>query len=73
MSLWFAWAIIIIITFILLCSCVAKKEYSTKRGLMILEQTQLGRNKALYSHHNKSTKAKMYRKYKKNNKYWKHF
>ena len=58
------------IIFLLLCSCAAKKEYSTKKGLMILEQTQLGRNKALYSHHNRLTKKHAYKKFKKYNKYW---
>lgn len=44
----------------------SKKSYSEKRGLMLLDNTQLDRNKAYYSKHNKKTKNKAYKKYKKN-------
>jgi hypothetical protein len=47
----------------------SRKSISEKRGLMIQENTQLGRNKALYSKHNVRTKKDAYRKYKKNRKY----
>lgn len=33
---------------------------------MLLENTELGRNKEFHSKHNKKTKRKAYRKYKKN-------
>jgi hypothetical protein len=41
------------------------RSYSEKRGLMLLESTQLGRNKALYSKHNVKTLKKARKKYKK--------
>ena len=42
-----------------------KKSYKTKRGLMLLENSQLGRNKALYSKQNQKTKRTTYKKYHK--------
>jgi hypothetical protein len=46
-----------------------KKNYSEKRGLMLLETTQLGRNKAYYSKHKAKTLNKEYRKIVKKRKY----
>jgi len=48
-----------------------KKSYNEKRGLMILNNNYLGKNKALYSKHNIQTKNKAYKRYKKINKYHK--
>jgi len=41
------------------------RSYSEKRGLMILENTQLGRNKTLYSKHNVKAIKRAHKKYKK--------
>ena len=49
------------------CSA-SKKNYSELKGLMLLENTQLGRNKAFYSKHNIKTKKEAYKKFRKNNK-----
>lgn len=47
----------------------ARKTRSELRGLMLLDNLQLGRNKAYYSKHNIKTKKIAYRKYRKNNRY----
>jgi len=62
--------IFLIICFcILLSSCYSNRRHtSSLRGLMLLENTQLGRNKAFYSKQNKKTKKITYRKFKKRNK-----
>jgi hypothetical protein len=46
-----------------------RNSYTEKRNLMLLQNTQLGRNKALYSKHNIKTRNKAYKKYKKQSKY----
>ena len=46
-----------------------KKNYREKRGLMLLETTQLGRNKGYYSKHKAKKLNKGYRKIVKNRKY----
>ncbi len=46
-----------------------KKAYNEKRGLMLLENTQLGRNKGYYSKHKAKTLDRSYKKIKKNRKY----
>ena len=46
-----------------------RKSYSEKRGLMILKSEYLGRNKAIYSRHNRQTKRKAYREYKRNSRF----
>ena len=46
-----------------------KKNYSEKRGLMLLETTQLGRNKGYYSKHKAKKLDKNYKKIVKNRKY----
>lgn len=46
----------------------SRKSYSELKGLMLLENVQLGRNKAYYSKHNNKTKRVAYKKYKKNSK-----
>jgi len=66
-----------IIIFCLLCflgtvlftGCSAsKKNYGELRGLMLLDNTKLGRNKAFYSKHNMKTKKEAYKKFRKNNR-----
>ncbi|MBN2863726.1 MAG: hypothetical protein JXN62_11215 [Bacteroidales bacterium] len=47
------------------CS-MSRKTQSELRGLMLLDNTHLGRNKAYYSKHNKKTRKDAYRKYAKN-------
>jgi predicted type IV restriction endonuclease len=47
----------------------SKKSYHEKRGLMILNNTSMKRNNALYSKHNIGTKKKAYNEYRKNIKY----
>ena len=47
----------------------AKKNYSEKRGLMLLESTQLGRNKGYYSKHKAKKSDKNYKKIVKKRKF----
>ena len=55
---------------VVLAGCASgKKNYHEKRGLMLLETTQLGRNKAYYSKHKAKKLNKDYRKIVKNRKY----
>lgn len=42
-----------------------KKDLSELGGLMLLDNTQLGRNKAFYSKHNRNTMKNVHSKYKK--------
>jgi hypothetical protein len=46
-----------------------KKNYSERRGLMLLETTQLGRNKGYYSHHKAKKLNHDYKKIVKKRKY----
>lgn len=46
----------------------ARKSRSELRGLMLLDNTQLGRNRAYYSKHNIKVKNEAYRRFKKNNR-----
>mgnify|MGYP001331177613 CR=1 FL=1 len=51
-------------------SCASgKKTYSEKRGLMLLETTQLGRNKGYYSKHKAKKLDKNYKKIVKKRKF----
>ena len=55
-----------LIVLVLLTGCVAKKRAEKeKKGLMLLETTQLGRNKGYYSKHRAKTIDKDYRKLQK--------
>jgi len=58
----------ILIFILLLVGCSSTKHCSNneRKNLMLLENTELGRNKEFHSKHNKKTKRKAYRKYKKN-------
>jgi hypothetical protein len=66
---------IIISIFILLLfvaaftSCAtSRKSQGELKGLMLLNNLQLPRNKAFYSKHNMRTKNEAYRRYKKNSR-----
>ncbi len=53
-----------------LSSCAAsRKNQNELKGLMLLENLQLKRNREFYSRHNMKTKKEALRKYKKNNRY----
>lgn len=61
--------LIILILAAPLTSCSsAKKSRTELRGLMLLDNTQLGRNKGYYSKHNSKKLKKSYRKYEKKKK-----
>ncbi|HOW09446.1 MAG TPA: hypothetical protein PLX08_06555 [Bacteroidales bacterium] len=47
------------------CSA-SRKNYSELKGLMLLDNVKLGRNKAFYSKHNIKNKKEAHRRYKKN-------
>lgn len=47
----------------------SRKNHNELKGLMLLNNLQLNRNKAFYSRHNIKTKNEAYRKYRKNSKY----
>lgn len=54
---------------ILFSGCSAsKKNYNELKGLMLLDNTRLGRNKAYYSKHNIKAKKEAYKKFRKNNR-----
>lgn len=60
--------LLLVVTF--LSGCAAKKNaYREKRGLMLLENTQLGRNKGYYSKHKAKNLDKNYKKILKKRKY----
>ena len=63
------WVFFVIVIFLLIGNGCAseKKAYNEKRGLMLLENTQLGRNKEYNSKHYRRTLNKTYKKYKNNN------
>jgi hypothetical protein len=51
------------------CASSKKKIYNEKRGLMLLENTQLGRNKGYYTKHKAKTLDRSYKKILKKRKY----
>jgi hypothetical protein len=65
--------LILVITLLLVAvtftGCVtSRKSQNELRGLMLLDNLQLGRNKAYYSRHNIKMKQDAYRRFKKNNR-----
>ena len=61
---------VLILLILTIASCASsKKNLSEKRGLMMLETTQLGRNKGYYSKHKAKTLDKNYKKIVKNRKF----
>jgi len=62
--------LVLMVLLVALAGCASsKKNYHEKRGLMLLETTQLGRNKGYYSKHKAKNINKDYRKIVKNRKY----
>jgi hypothetical protein len=57
--------ILLLLTFALTGCTAGKKSSSELRGLMLLENTQLGRNKSYYSKHKAKKYNSDYRKYDK--------
>jgi hypothetical protein len=47
------------------CATSKKRTYSEKKGLMLLDITQLGKNKGYYSKHRAKSINKDYKKYSK--------
>jgi len=61
--------LILLLVAMALTSCAtSRKNHSELRGLMLLDNLQLGRNKAFYSKHNIKTRNVAYRRYKKNSR-----
>jgi hypothetical protein len=61
--------LVLLLFTLLLTSCAtSRKNHSELRGLMLLDNLQLGRNKAFYSKHNIKTRNEAYRKFKKNSR-----
>jgi hypothetical protein len=61
---------ILLLFVVALTSCAtSRKSHSELRGLMLLDNLQLSKNKAFYSRHNIKTKNEAYRKYKKNSRH----
>jgi hypothetical protein len=61
--------LIVILVAVSLSSCSSSKKSNTElRGLMLLENTQLGRNKGYYSKHKSTKLKKSYKKYEKKKK-----
>jgi hypothetical protein len=61
--------IIFLLIVVALTGCyTSKKSQNELRGLMLLENLQLKKNKAFYSRHNMKTRNEAYRKYKKNSR-----
>ena len=62
--------LILLLLAVTFASCAsAKKNYNEKRGLMLLESTQLGRNKGYYSKHKAKKSDKNYKKIVKKRKF----
>jgi hypothetical protein len=65
--------IISVLTLLLLVAtfsgcATSRKNHNELRGLMLLNNLQLSRNKAFYSRHNMKMKQDAYRRYKKNSR-----
>lgn len=61
--------LLMLFTLILPSCATSRKNHNELKGLMLLNNLQLNRNKAFYSRHNIKTKNEAYRKYRKNSKY----
>lgn len=61
--------IIIFLVSIIGTSCATQRkssDYNKRRGLMLLDNTEMKVNKKYHSKHNKKTKKKAYKQHKKN-------
>jgi len=62
--------LVLLVLTVALAGCASgKKSYNEKRGLMLLENTQLGRNKGYYSKHRAKKIDRAYKKIVKKRKY----
>jgi hypothetical protein len=60
--------VLLFFTLVMTSCATSRKNHAELRGLMLLENLQLGRNKAFYSKHNIKTRNEAYRKFKKNSR-----
>jgi len=60
---------LLLLAFTLTSCATSKKNIGELKGLMLLDNKQLSRNKPYYSSHNKKTKKAAYRKYKDNRRH----
>lgn len=61
--------LILLLFAVALTSCAtSRKNQSELRGLMLLDNLQLSRNRAYYSRHNLKVKKDAYRKFAKNSR-----
>jgi hypothetical protein len=73
MKRWVLSVFILVIFVALFAGCVSgRKHQSVLRGLMLQENTELGKNRAYYSKFNIKTRKAAYRKFHKNSSYKKH-
>ena len=62
--------LVLLLFVVTLTSCAtSRKSRDELKGLMLLDNIQLSRNKAFYSRHNMKTKNEAFRKYRKNSRY----
>jgi hypothetical protein len=61
--------IILLLMVVAMSSCYpSRKAQSDLRGLMLLDNLQLKKNRAFYSKHNSKTRKEAFRKYRKSNR-----
>jgi hypothetical protein len=61
--------LILLLMLVALTGCSSsRKNYNELKGLMLLENLQLQRNRAYYSKHNIKTRNKAFKKYSKSNR-----
>jgi hypothetical protein len=60
--------VLLFFTLVMTSCATSRNNHAELRGLMLLENLQLGRNKAFYSKHNIKTRNEAYRKFKKNSR-----
>lgn len=63
------YTLLLLFALIMAGCATSKKNIGELKGLMLLDNKQLSRNKPYYSSHNKKTKKAVYRKYKDNRKH----
>jgi len=61
--------LLLLLMVVALTGCSAsRKNYNELKGLMLLDNLQLQRNRAFYSRHNIKTRSNAFKKYKKNSR-----